>query len=78
MILNDIPSGELTVKQIDEDLDFGCEERIEGSPVMAVVTLTDNEGREFKLRQPDKMLYELNINDGDRVVIAENGELRKP
>lgn len=30
-----------TVKRIDEDLDFGCEERIEGAPVMAVVTLID-------------------------------------
>ena len=27
------------VKRIDEDLDFGCEERVEGVPVMAVVTL---------------------------------------
>lgn len=33
------------VKRIDEDLDFGCEERIEGAPVMAVVTLIDNDGR---------------------------------
>ena len=24
------------VKRIDEDLDFGCEERAEGAPVMAV------------------------------------------
>ena len=27
-----------TVKRIEEDLDFGCEEREEGAPVMAVVT----------------------------------------
>ena len=28
-----------TVKQIDEDLDFGCEERPDDAPVMAIVTL---------------------------------------
>ena len=28
-----------TVKRIDEDLDFGCEERAKDAPVMAVVTL---------------------------------------
>ena len=30
-----------TVKRIDEDLDFGCEERPKGMPVMAIVTLTN-------------------------------------
>ena len=30
-----------TVKRIDEDLDFGCEERAKDAPVMAVVTLVD-------------------------------------
>ena len=38
-----------TVKRIDEDLDFGCEERIEGTPVMAVVTLVDEEAHEMRL-----------------------------
>ena len=32
------------VKRIDEDLDFGCEERAEGAPVMAVVTLVNSSG----------------------------------
>lgn len=31
-----------TVKRIDEDLDFGCEERAKDAPVMAVVTLVDS------------------------------------
>ena len=30
-----------TIKRIDEDLDFGCEERVADAPVMAVVTLVD-------------------------------------
>lgn len=30
-----------TVISIDEDLDFGCEERSDDDPVMAVVTLQD-------------------------------------
>ena len=35
------------VKRIDEDLDFGCEERAEGVPVMAVVTLMNSSGEEL-------------------------------
>ena len=35
-----------TVKRIDEDLDFGCEERLDDAPVMALVTLVDSSGKE--------------------------------
>ena len=35
-----------TVKRIDEDLDFGCEERPDDVPVMAIVTLVDSSGKE--------------------------------
>ena len=35
-----------TVKRIDEDLDFGCEERPKGMPVMAIVTLMNSSGEE--------------------------------
>ena len=35
------------VKRIDEDLDFGCEERAKDAPVMAVVTLVDSSGEEL-------------------------------
>lgn len=66
-----------TVIKIEEDLDFGCEERIEGVPVMAVVTLEDEKGRELKLRQPDQMLYNREINEGDGVFLDENQELQK-
>lgn len=65
------------VQRIDEDIDFGCEERMDGAPVMAVVTLADEEGREMKLRQPDQMLYSRKINEGDLVFLDEKGELQK-
>ena len=67
-----------TVKRIDEDLDFGCEERADGAPVMAVVTLVDPAGQEMKLRQPDQMLYDREINEGDEVILNERQELQKP
>ena len=50
------------VKRIDEDLDFGCEERAEGAPVMAVVTLINSSGEESRVKAGDAMLYERNIN----------------
>ena len=42
------------VKRIDEDLDFGCEERAE-----------------------DAMLYERNINEGDKVYFDKDNKLEK-
>ena len=56
-----------TVKRIEEDLDFGCEERVEGAPVMAVVTLIDSFGEEMRVKAEDAMLYERDINEGDKV-----------
>ena len=56
-----------TVKRIEEDLDFGCEEREEGAPVMAVVTLIDSFGEEMRVKEEDAMLYERDINEGDKV-----------
>ena len=34
-----------SVIRIDEDLDFGCEERMSGNSVMAVVALQDSTGK---------------------------------
>ena len=56
-----------TVKRIEEDLDFGCEEREEGALVMAVVTLVDSFGEEMQVKAEDAMLYERDINEGDKV-----------
>ena len=56
-----------TVKRIEEDLDFGCEEREEDASVMAVVTLVDSFGEEMRVKAEDAMLYERDINEGDKV-----------
>ena len=66
-----------TVKRIDEDLDFGCEERTEGAPVMAVVTLMNSSGGEVRVKAEDAMLYERNINEGDKVYCDEENNLEK-
>ena len=66
-----------TVKRIDENLDFGCEERAEGEPVMAVVTLMNPSGEELRVKAEDAMLYESNINDGDKVYFDEENNLDK-
>ena len=65
------------VKRIDEDLDFGCEERAEGAPVMAVVTLMNSSGEELRVKAEDAMLYERNINEGDKVYFDEENKLEK-
>ena len=52
-----------TVKRIDEDLDFGCEERLDDAPVMALVTLVDSSGKEVTVKAEDAKLYERNINE---------------
>ena len=36
-----------TVKRIDEDLNFGCEERSDDAPVMVIVTLVDLSGKKW-------------------------------
>ena len=58
---------EYTVVKIEEDINFGCEEHAEGVPVMAVVTLRDDDGIEQVIRYPDGELYRLDINEGDRI-----------
>lgn len=64
-----------TVKRIDEDLDYGCEERT--GPVMAVVILEDTDSVEHKMKMEDDLLYQRNINVGDKVIIDENGKCIK-
>ena len=65
------------VKRIDEDLDLGCEERAEDTPVMAVVTLMTSSGEEVTVKAEDAMLYERNINEGDKVYFDEENKLEK-
>ena len=65
------------VMEIQEDVDFGCEERSEVSPVMAVVLLRGEDGSEMMTRQADQMLYDGGIEEGDSVVFDERYELVK-
>ena len=67
-----------TVDKIEEDLDYGCEERDENQPVMAVVTLVSPDGGSQKCKMPDHLLYERNISSGDTVIFDEDHFLRKP
>ena len=64
-----------TVKRIDEDLDFGCEERLDDAPVMAIVTLVDSSGKEVTVKAEDARLYER--NEGDKVCLDVNNKLEK-
>lgn len=66
-----------TVKRIDEDLDFGCEEKAEDAPVMAVVTLIDSSGEELRVKAEDAMLYERDISEGDKVYFDKDNKLEK-
>lgn len=66
-----------TVLNIEEDVDFGCEECAEDTPIMAVVTMKDEMGAKIKLRQPDQMLYDREIHEGDAVILNEKQELEK-
>ena len=66
-----------TVKRIDEDLNFGCEERPDDVPVMAIVTLVDSSGKEVTVKAEDAKLYKCNINEGDRVCFDINNKLEK-
>ena len=50
-----------TVKRIDEDVDYGCEERLEDVPVMAVVTLMNPLGEELVVKAEDAMLLNTNL-----------------
>ena len=67
-----------TVTKIEEDLDYGCEERGENTPVMAVVTLTSPDGGIRQCKMPDQLLYDRDISRGDKVIFDEEQFLRKP
>ena len=66
-----------TVKRIDEDLNFGCEERPDEVPVMAIVTLVDSSEKEVTVKAEDAELYERNIIEGDKVCLDVNNKLEK-
>lgn len=65
------------VLKIEEDLDFGCEERQPGEVLMSVVLLEDPNGNEICLKHDDNLLYERDIREGDMVLLDEKKELRR-
>ena len=65
------------VLKIEEDIDFGCEERQPGEKLTSVVLLEREDGCEMSLRHDDGLLYERDINEGDLVTLDENRELWK-
>ena len=64
------------VLRIDKP-DFGCEGRTDGMEVKDNVLLKSNyTGQEMTVQEKDARLYELDINEGDKVFLIE-GEMRK-
>ena len=58
-----------TVKAIEEDMAYGCEEHDEDLPVLAVVTLEDETGVRTVLRTPDDRLRDAGVAEGCRVTV---------
>ena len=65
------------VIRIEENMDFGCEERQPGERLMSVVILEREDGREISLKHDDERLNERDINEGDIVTLDENREIWK-
>ena len=66
-----------TVKDIIEDIDYGCEERPSGDPVLSVVLLTGDDGSNAQIKMPDHLLIERKIEAGCRVCFDENSLLQR-
>lgn len=65
------------VERIEEDIDFGCEERSADQPVMAVVILRAESGEEVLLKMEDQLLYNRGIEEGDMVSLDSENKLVK-
>ncbi len=65
----------LRVVEIIED-DFGCEGVPEDAEAMVTVVVTDIEGREHRIRMPDTLCYERDIDAGDSVMLDKDGTLK--
>ena len=53
-----------TIQRIDE-VDYGCEERLPGEPLMALVTLENEIGELLSFEMPDNWLRIQELNEGD-------------
>ena len=52
------------VIRIDE-ADYGCEERLPGEPLIALVTIANDEGKIVRFECPDNWLINQEIDEGD-------------
>ena len=48
-----------------EEADYGCEERMPGEPLMALVILESNDGRERRIEVSEEWLLRQGIEEGD-------------
>ena len=64
------------IKRIEEP-DFGCEGRPEGEKIRDLVILEAKDGSEKMVKAEDVFLYQQNIQEGDRVILGENGKIQK-
>ena len=64
------------IKRIEEP-DFGCEGRPEGEKIRDLVILEAKDGSEKVVKAEDGFLYQQNIQEGDLVILGENGNLQK-
>ena len=48
-----------------EEADYGCEERMPGEPLMALVTLESDDGRECRFEVSEDWLCNQGIDEGD-------------
>jgi len=55
----------ITVKHIYE-ADYGCEERPEGAPLMALLVL-EQDGKEIRVTVPDALVDELELSEGAEI-----------
>ena len=54
------------IQRIDE-ADYGCEERLPGEPLMAVVTLENDMGELLQFEMPDNWMLMQGLDEGDEL-----------
>lgn len=61
------------INTIGEDLDYGCEDRLEHTPVMAAVFLERiDTGKRYIVKVDDNYLYKNDILEGDLVTVTRD------
>lgn len=65
------------VEKIEEDVNFGCEERKADDPVKAVVHIVSEDGMKVMINMEDALLVKREINEGDWVYLDDKQELQK-